>query len=63
MTAQQFADLLEASVYVLGDIASWWLVFLFAGSVLLGIVMLILGFARFLLGKRVGIPPGYNPVR
>jgi len=63
MTAQQFADLLEASVIVLGDLVSWWLVFLFAGAVLLGIVMLILGFARFLMGRRVGIPQNYNPIR
>jgi len=63
MTAQQFADLLEASMICLGDLASWWLVFLFAGSVLLAIVMIVLGLARFLMGKRVGIPLGYNPIK
>ena len=63
MTAQQFAELLEASMIVLGDIASWWLVFLVAGSVILAILMIVLGLARFLLGKRVGIPQNYNPIR
>jgi len=63
MTAQQFADLQEALVYVLGNLASWWLVLVFVSSVIMALAMVGLAFARFLLGKRVGIPQSYNPIR
>lgn len=63
MTAQQFADLQEALLIALGNLASWWLVMAFVSSVILSLSMVGLAFARFLLGRRVGIPQSYNPVR
>lgn len=55
MTALQFSDLQEALVYSLGSLASWWLVLVFVSSVMMSIIMLGLGFARFLLSRRVGM--------
>jgi len=60
MTALQFADLQEALFYVLGNLASWWLVLVFVATVILSIVMIGLGFARFLFAKRVGSPQSSN---
>ena len=56
MTAAEFSDLQEALMYCLGSLASWWLVLVFAGAVILSITMMGLGFARFLFSKRVGNP-------
>jgi len=63
MTAQQFSDLQEALLIVLGNLASWWLVLVFVSSTMMSLIMVGLAFARFLLGKRVGIPQSYNPIR
>jgi len=63
MTAQQFADLQEALVYTLGSLASWWLVMVFVSSVIMALVMIGLATARFILGKRVGIPQSYHPIK
>jgi len=62
MTAQEFSDIQEALIYVLGNLASWWLVLAFVGSMSLGILMFVLGFARFLFSKRMGMPQSSQPL-
>jgi len=62
MTADQFADLQEGLMIVFGNLSSWWLILLLAGSIVMAIIMAGLGLARILFSKRVGIPQNYNPL-
>ena len=58
MSAEQFANLQEALVFVYGSITGWWLVLLVVMGLAMASFIFALGLARFLLSKKTDYSQG-----